>query len=992
LATATVSGGTSLGVFGAVAKTVGGQVKENTDKITALKDRIALLGKEAEASKGLKTQAALLASQHRAVVELNARLALLPLPMRKAVEGLLGFQLAWKNFVAAAQPAVLSIFARALAALAAALPKLMPLFNAGAHAVSLWVNQLARFVSSGGLDRLVRYLATQAGPALVGFGKIVVNLAKGFAGIGVAFGVTSRGVINWLVQLTARFAAWGKQLGSSAGFQAFLAYVRETGPAVRDTFKQIALALPRIVEALTPLGPLVLAFTRGLADLIRITPTPVLAALIGAYITLSVVMNTMLPIFRLYQFASKGVVFAMDAVEFSIKLCSKAALGTRIELGLLAAQEFIVATATKVWAATVWLVNKAFLSSPIGWIVLGIAAVIAVIVLVATKTHFFQNLWNVVWRNVKAWTQAAVTALVHAFDNVMHAIDNVGHAFGNIGHAAANVWRAVRGTWDAIVAATVSAWNFISAFFKKWWPLLLVVFAPAIAVVMALWNHFHQAVFNVVKTVWNAIKTAMVGTWKYIQITALAIWYGIRVAIVEPIKDVWVFLVQTWKQLQVVTATAWKYIQITALAIWRGIYVAIVAPVEAAWKMLTRVWDRLFADARTAWNAIKLGAVRLWNEIYQVIIAPVRRVWTDVVATFNLVRDTLVRIIRQTITSLKSQVVFFVTLGKNIVAGVVSGIVSVAKTVWKAIVDFLNGALAAAKKFLGIKSPSTVFAELGKDILRGLWAGLKAIFTDVINWFKGLPKAFLQAIGIASPPQWAVDAGRHIMSGILKGLAHGAPNVKKFFTDQVQNTYVAWSSKEAAKLGIPSSGSGNPLYQGSNAYYLTKLLGQQLASSYYGWTGRQWDALRMLWDAESGWNPLAKNPTSTAFGIPQFLASTAKAYGVYGVTDPAAQIIAGMRYISSRYGNPALAWAAWLSRSPHWYGSGGLITEPIFGVGRSGRLYGFGERGVERVTPGAGGGDFTVTAPLVIQMDGQAIWQGLLRVKRRNSGLSLGLG
>jgi TP901 family phage tail tape measure protein len=34
---------------------------------------------------------------------------------------------------------------------------------------------------------------------------------------------------------------------------------------------------------------------------------------------------------------------------------------------------------------------------------------------------------------------------------------------------------------------------------------------------------------------------------------------------------------------------------------------------------------------------------------------------------------------------------------------------------------------------------------------------------------------------------------------------------------------------------------------------------------------------------------------------------------------------------------------------------GGLITEPIYGVGRSGRRYNFGEEGVETVTPGSGG-------------------------------------
>ncbi|MBC8430249.1 MAG: hypothetical protein H8D92_02500, partial [Pelagibacteraceae bacterium] len=42
------------------------------------------------------------------------------------------------------------------------------------------------------------------------------------------------------------------------------------------------------------------------------------------------------------------------------------------------------------------------------------------------------------------------------------------------------------------------------------------------------------------------------------------------------------------------------------------------------------------------------------------------------------------------------------------------------------------------------------------------------------------------------------------------------------------------------------------------------------------------------------------------------------------------------------------------------YANGGLITEPIFGIGRSGQTYTFGERGQETVTPGRGGTNYTL--------------------------------
>jgi hypothetical protein len=53
-----------------------------------------------------------------------------------------------------------------------------------------------------------------------------------------------------------------------------------------------------------------------------------------------------------------------------------------------------------------------------------------------------------------------------------------------------------------------------------------------------------------------------------------------------------------------------------------------------------------------------------------------------------------------------------------------------------------------------------------------------------------------------------------------------------------------------------------------------------MAAQMYNWTGSQWSqGLEPLWTQESGFNNNAQNPTSTAYGIAQFLNST---WGPYG--------------------------------------------------------------------------------------------------------------
>lgn len=90
------------------------------------------------------------------------------------------------------------------------------------------------------------------------------------------------------------------------------------------------------------------------------------------------------------------------------------------------------------------------------------------------------------------------------------------------------------------------------------------------------------------------------------------------------------------------------------------------------------------------------------------------------------------------------------------------------------------------------------------------------------------------------------------------------------------------------------------------------------AARKYGWTGREWDALRELIQRESGWNPYARNPRSTAFGLFQFLKATARNYGIpWGTTNYKVQTDAGLRYIRDRYGTPSKALAFWLRN--RWY-------------------------------------------------------------------------
>lgn len=86
----------------------------------------------------------------------------------------------------------------------------------------------------------------------------------------------------------------------------------------------------------------------------------------------------------------------------------------------------------------------------------------------------------------------------------------------------------------------------------------------------------------------------------------------------------------------------------------------------------------------------------------------------------------------------------------------------------------------------------------------------------------------------------------------------------------------------------------------------------------FGWGAEQWPALDALWQRESGWNHLAQNRSSGAYGIPQSLpAGKMASVGSDWRTNPETQIRWGLAYIAARYGTPTNAWAH--SERVGWY-------------------------------------------------------------------------
>lgn len=127
-------------------------------------------------------------------------------------------------------------------------------------------------------------------------------------------------------------------------------------------------------------------------------------------------------------------------------------------------------------------------------------------------------------------------------------------------------------------------------------------------------------------------------------------------------------------------------------------------------------------------------------------------------------------------------------LGWAIVQGVVKGLISNQKNTRDGIIGVAKILIDSFKEFLGIASPSTVFASLALAIIQGLVNGLKAnvqlVITEITNIAKRMIDGF--KINISS----AYNAGRDFVQGLANGVKNYisvAVNAAKSLAESVLN-------------------------------------------------------------------------------------------------------------------------------------------------------------------------------------------------------------
>lgn len=193
--------------------------------------------------------------------------------------------------------------------------------------------------------------------------------------------------------------------------------------------------------------------------------------------------------------AVNGAIKVYKATTAAINAVQKAFLAIqksqRLATLALQVQYYAIRAATLAWSAAQWILNAAMMAAPYILIAAAIVGIIAVVVLIATKTDWFQKLWSVAWGAIKGSTVAvfqwikshwplllailtgpiglAVLAITKNWGRIKSGASSVvswvrdkfGDLVGFVSGLPGRISRAARGMFDGIKSAFRSAINWI---------------------------------------------------------------------------------------------------------------------------------------------------------------------------------------------------------------------------------------------------------------------------------------------------------------------------------------------------------------------------------------------------------------------------------------------------------------------------------------------------------------------------------------------------
>ncbi len=224
---------------------------------------------------------------------------------------------------------------------------------------------------------------------------------------------------------------------------------------------------------------------------------------------------------------------------------------------------------SKIAAVAVKILNSAFLTSPITWIVAGITAVVAGLTWFFTQT----KTGRAMWASFVSWLKGLWQGLVQVTTTVWNSIVQVWN--GAVG--------IIKGVWNGVLVVTRTVWNAMRVYISTVFKDIQTVIRTRMTVIRTIFSAGWRILTTIVSSVWKIITAIVSGA-----INAVA---GIIRAITAVIRGDW--------------SGAWNAIKGVVQTVWDTIKSVVQTGLSAVQSIVTTVMNAVKGVFSSVWNAIR---------------------------------------------------------------------------------------------------------------------------------------------------------------------------------------------------------------------------------------------------------------------------------------------------------------------------------------------------------------------------------------------------
>jgi phage-related protein len=306
--------------------------------------------------------------------------------------------------------------------------------------------------------------------------------------------------------------------------------------------------------------------------------------------------------------------------------------------------------------------KAAFVTTPIGWIVLAVIALVAAVIYAWNHFQWFRDAVMAVWNAIKVAAQAVGSFFVDLWNTVVGKVVAVWNTMVAIFTGVVNVIVSIAmWIWDhglkqvvsIIVTAFQVAWSII-VFIVQTAVYIIVAIITLIAIIMkaiwtviaagAMWNNVLLPVFTAIGVAWGALTTAIGVTWNAVVTALTTAWNWFWSTILQPVFNA---ITVAWNAVTGAIGVAWNAVVGALTTVWNGfknVVSTVIGAIKSAWNALVGWMAPIFEPVGRAIGAVFRGIQSVAETvggvikgIWDGIVNIVKGVWNFIARAWNAI-------------------------------------------------------------------------------------------------------------------------------------------------------------------------------------------------------------------------------------------------------------------------------------------------------------------------------------------------------------------